>query len=366
MKPKVSVQILNYNGKKFLEGCIDSTLKQDYPNFEIVLIDNASIDGSVEFVKERYKREIKKNKIKIIELNRNYGFAGAYNYSYRKTDADYVLLLNNDTLLPDKKMISLMVKRAESDPKTACVSAGIYPFNTDLRKAKEQSPGTLSLILTNTLTPLKGNRLFYSSGCCCLIKKKLIDIPFDSDYFAYSEDVYLGWKVNLLGYKNVLEPKAKLLHYGFGSSGAGSPFVRYYGERNRILNCLIFYETTTLIKILPLLFIYFIVSGLFFMQRPKVFAAYLKAYLWILFHPFKILAKRRKIQRLRKVSDSRVLELLSYKIFFTEPKLTSFYDTLKKRRWLLEVITKISYLLDKLSFLYCNFIGLELLKENTS
>ncbi len=323
--PHVSVQVINWNGKKFLKGCFDSLLKQDYSNFEAVLVDNGSSDESLNFMQENYPIQIKNGKIKIFTFQKNYGFAGGYNRSYKRTKADYVLLLNNDTLLPDSKLISKMVRTAESNPEAACVGAAIYPFGTDIKKAKKQSPGALSLALTNTLTPVKDNRVFYTSGCCCLIKKKLIDVPFDEDYFAYSEDVYLGWKTNLQGYKNIFEPEAKILHYGSGTSGSGSPFVRYYGERNRILNCLLFYQAKTLIKISPLLLLYFLASGLFFLQRPRVFLAYLKAYGWFLVHPLKVMRKRRVIQNIRKIKDEEILKMLSADIFLTEPKATSFY-----------------------------------------
>lgn len=359
--PFVSVQVINWNGKKFLKGCFDSLLKQDYKNFELVLVDNGSSDGSEELVRKNYSKQILGKKIRIVSFDKNYGFAEAYNRAYQQTNADYILLINNDTLAPKKNLLSLLVKKAESDKKTSCVGAAIYPLGTDLENAKDQKPGTLSIVLTNTLRTLEKNSAFYVSGCCCLIKKKLIDTPFDEDYFAYSEDVYLGWKSNLQGYKNVFEPKARILHYGSGTSGTGSPFIRYYGERNRVLNCLLFYELRNLERILPLMTLYSLVSGIFLIQRPKVFAAHLKAHLWILFHPLTILKKRREIQKLRKVSDEKILSLLSTDIFLVEPKATSFYGSMKKNRFMMDFAVKTGNFLNKMARAYAHFIGIKAL-----
>jgi GT2 family glycosyltransferase len=359
-KPSVSVQIINWNGVRFLKDCFDSLLKQDYPNFELVLVDNGSKDGSIKFIKESYDKEIKSGRIRIEVLKKNYGLAEGYNISYSRCTSDYVLLINNDTISPEKNLISNMVARAEKDRSIALVGASIYPFNTNLKKIKSvERPGTLSLALTNTLRYLKGNKVFYVSGCCCLIRKELIDCPFDGDYFAYSEDVYLGWKSILMDYSNVQEPTARILHYGSGTSGTGSPFVRYYAERNRILNCLIFYEGSTLIKILPLLLIYSLVAGAFFLQRPKVFFSFLKAHLWIITHPIKIIKKRNAVQKYRKISDSKVLGMLSTEIFLMETKITSFYISLRKRKTAMRFIEHFSKLLNRAVKLYSGAVGLK-------
>lgn len=361
-EPFVSVQIINWNGLRFLKDCFDSLLKQDYPNFELVLVDNGSIDKSIYFIKSNYSKEIKKGLVRIDALGKNYGFAEGYNLAYSHTNADYILLINNDTICPDKQLVSKMVLKAESNPRVALVGASIYPFGTDLKKInRTERPGTLSLSLTNTLRHLKNNNVFYVSGCCCLIKRSLIDIPFDKDYFAYCEDVYLGWKSIIQGYSNVQEPNAKILHYGSGTSGSGSPFVRYYAERNRMLNCLLFYSPLTLLRVFPLLILYSFVAGIFFLQRPKVFWSFLKGHIWILFHPITIIKKRRKIQSIRVIDDKEIIAMLSSEIFLMKTKLTSFKETLKNKKKIMHLIDSSSKILNKLSSSYCKIVGLRTL-----
>lgn len=359
-EPFVSVQVINWNGLKFLKDCFDSLLRQDYSNLELVLVDNGSTDRSVSFIKSNYSREIKKGIIRIDELGKNYGFAGGYNRSYAHTTADYVLLINNDTICPDNQLISKLICKAESDSKIALVGASIFTIGTNSKKIqKRKRPVTLSIVLTNTLRRLKNNNVLYVSGCCCLIRKDLIDIPFDEDYFAYCEDVYLGWYSLIKGYSNVLEPDAKLLHYGSGTSGSGSPFVRYYAERNRMLNCLLFYKSSTLLKILPLLALYSIFTGIFLLQRPKVFWSFFKGHLWILSHPITILRKRKQIQTSRVINDQKIVAILSSEIFLTNAKNTSFYKTLKNKKGIMILIDSFSKFLNKLSGGYCRLVGLK-------
>lgn len=357
-KPFVSVQVINWNGRKFLKDCFDSLIKQDYPNFELVLVDNGSNDDSISLVQELYKKQIYSGKLRIYSLDKNKGFAEGYNRSYECTEAEYVLLINNDTICSDHQLISKMVAKAESDKLIANVGASIYPIGTDLSKVKPERTGTLSMAMTNTFHSIGKNKVFYVSGCCCLIRKKLVDKPFDKDYFAYCEDVYMGWNNILRGYKNVQVTDAKLLHYGSATTGTGSPFVRYYAERNRMLNCLLFYDTKTLIKVIPLLLVYSFTAGLFFLQRPKVFWAFLKGHAWIWTHIPTILSKRREIQSKRKVDDSEIIKLLASDIFLMEAKTTSFYESLKKSK-VLNIVAYSTRIMNNVSKRYCSLVGLK-------
>ncbi|MEM3957230.1 MAG: glycosyltransferase [Thermoproteota archaeon] len=94
--PEISIVVLNYNGMRFLETCLKSLLSSTYKNFEIVIVDNASKDGSVEYLKKKYSNN---EKVKIIQLDRNYGFAEGNNIGYRYThpNSKFILFLNNDT-----------------------------------------------------------------------------------------------------------------------------------------------------------------------------------------------------------------------------------------------------------------------------
>ena len=110
--PKVSVIIVNWNGKKYLEVCLSSVFNQTYPDYEVILVDNGSTDGSIEYIKNNF------SKVKLIELNKNYGFAKANNIgikeAFKNSDIKYVITLNNDTLT-DINWLFFLVRVMETD-----------------------------------------------------------------------------------------------------------------------------------------------------------------------------------------------------------------------------------------------------------
>ena len=126
-KPKVFVITLNWNGKKLLDDCISSLLDMEYPNFEVIMVDNGSTDGSVEFVRHKYPQ------VYIIETGSNLGYSGGFNigldYAFNKKEAEYVLVINNDVKV-DKKVISELVKVAEENEKIGFVTGKVYYFDS--------------------------------------------------------------------------------------------------------------------------------------------------------------------------------------------------------------------------------------------
>ena len=109
MDPLVSVIIVNYNGKRYLKGCIDSLEAGEFKNFELIFVDNGSIDGSIAFIKETFP------KAKLIDNGANLGLAIASNRGAQAARGEYLFFFNNDTVA-DKNMLLRLVKRAESDP----------------------------------------------------------------------------------------------------------------------------------------------------------------------------------------------------------------------------------------------------------
>ena len=117
--PLVSVIILNYNGMEFVESCLESVLSTDYPDFEVLFIDNASIDGSLEYVEDKFGRN---TRIKIVANEKNYGFAEGNNIGFKHTEGEYVVFLNIDTdVEPD--WLSELVKVFEADPTIGAVQS---------------------------------------------------------------------------------------------------------------------------------------------------------------------------------------------------------------------------------------------------
>ncbi len=193
----------------------------------------------------------------------------------------------------------------------------------------------------------KKNRLTFGNAACSVVfRKDSVDIPFDTDYFAYAEDTYLAWLLLLKGYHHVVVPKSTIKHE-YASVIKGSkkirPLVIYLGERNRLLNHFLFYETKTLLKLLPPLIISTLIFNIYDYKNilPK-----LRAYAYLLIHPLKIYKKRKRIQQQRKVPDSEIIKLMSYKMFDE--------GTSKNK-----VFQKIITILNQLSFWYCKVLNLK-------
>lgn len=182
--PLVSVIVLNYNGKRFLDDCFQSLQKVEYPNFEVVMVDNKSTDDSMEYVKRNYKW------VRLIQAPSDDGFASGNNIGIRNTAGDYVLLLSNDTIsTPD--FLSRLVEVAESDKTIGIV--GAWPLHHKYKKYKDNV--------------LKHQILQVSTicGAVMLIRRDVLNRIglLDEKHFLYWEDTEYCWRANLYGYKVV-------------------------------------------------------------------------------------------------------------------------------------------------------------------
>jgi hypothetical protein len=242
MNPKVFILILNWNGKNDTLECLNSLKKITYKNYKIVIVDNGSKDDSV--------REIKKNfpNVKIIQNHKNLGFAEGSNVGIRyalKNKADYVLLLNNDTIV-DRKFLSEMIKVAESDEKIGIVCSKVYfyskPRVLQYAGLKFNFKKGKSILLGYNEKDIgqfdKIREADFCGGACMLVKKDVFEKIglFDKNYFAYFEDNDFGFRARNEDYKIALCLKAKIWHKVSASSGGQSnPFKEYYMNRNRII-----------------------------------------------------------------------------------------------------------------------------------
>jgi len=214
--PKVSVIILNYNGMQYLSDCFEVIKKNTtYPNYEVIMVDNNSTDGSVDFVSTHHPWVI------IIQTGENRGFAAGNNVGIKKTESDYVFLLNNDTI-PQPKWLSRVVETAESDPNIGIV--GALPVHMDLYNFYRR--------------PHSFNRLEEVSevaGATMLIKRELLNnIGLLDEYsFLYWEDTEFCWRAILAGYKVFVDYDAVVYHHLGGSSGE-KPLWIYEKRKNEI------------------------------------------------------------------------------------------------------------------------------------
>jgi GT2 family glycosyltransferase len=236
-QPLLSVIIPNWNGKHFLTECIDSLREQTFRDFEIILVDNGSTDGSAEFAEKRYG-----DFIRIIRNDKNLGFTGGNNVGIQASKGGYIVLLNNDTWV-DPHWLEELAKATRFDP-----PIGMWGSKVCSYYQRDRIEGVGELIYWDGLCRSQGQyeqdhgqynameEILFPPGCGAMYRKSLFDGIglFDEDFFAYADDSEIGIRARLAGWKSVYVPKAVLYHKNSGSTGQYSPFKAFYVERNRL------------------------------------------------------------------------------------------------------------------------------------
>ena len=216
--PKVYIIILNWNGPKDTLECLESVFKLDYPNFEVAVVDNGSIDNSVEVIRNTYPR------VRLIENKENLGYAGGNNVGMRyalKNEADYVWLLNNDAVV-EVDTLTKLVNTSRKCPQTGLISPIVYYYEVpekiqfcgsyaDLNNQKIVCPADKNLQIDGDFTNGENVCLW---GTALLIKKEVIDrIGYlDEEFFAYWEDTEYSLRSIKAGFRNMIEPLSKVYH----------------------------------------------------------------------------------------------------------------------------------------------------------
>jgi GT2 family glycosyltransferase len=237
--PKIAVIIVNWNGKHFLDTCLSSLVKQTYKNYYVIVVDNGSTDGSCEFIENAYPQ------IRLIKLSENTGFAKGNNIGIREAfkdkDIKYIALLNNDAKV-DMRWLHEMVKAAEENETIGMCSCKIFLGETTIIQnianyiTRDGSGGSLLFGKKDTNHYSHNREVFCPCGAAALYKREMLEHVglFDEDFFSYFEDLDLGWRGRLNGWKCMHVANAIVHHYHSKTYGAASPMKAYYIERNRI------------------------------------------------------------------------------------------------------------------------------------
>ncbi len=232
----ISVIIVNYNGLSHLRECLDSLRVQTLRDFEVVLVDNASSDGSVEFVKENYPE------VKIIKNQRNLGYGGGNNAGIRESKGRYIALLNNDTKV-DPQWLQKLFEAAEKDKKIGMCASKILNYyqpgiidNTGLLIYRDGIGRGRGRLEKDAGQYDSEEEVFSPSGCAGLYNKAMLDEIglLDEDFFLYVEDVDIGLRGRIAGWRCVYVPDALVYHKYSATTEPYSPLKAYLVERNRI------------------------------------------------------------------------------------------------------------------------------------
>lgn len=326
--PLVSVVVVNWNGGKVFKDCLESLKKIDYPNWELIVVDNGSSDESLE-----YLRGFKK--IKLLKNSRNLGFALANNQGYELSKGEFVLLLNNDTKVTPRFLSILVEKMA--DPTIGVLQPKIRIM--DNPKLLDNTGSFLTVIgFLKHIGFMKEDGLEYSheyqilsaKGACMLIRKSVIEKVdlFDPDFVSYFEESDFCWRVWLAGYRVLYFPQAEILHkVGFTIKRLNVANINYHYYKNRVCSLIKNLGLARLMVVLPLhIFVSLFVALAFFVRgQPGSACLITKALAWNLVSIRRTLIKRSRIQKERKVGDAMIFSTLSRGV-----DLAGFYNDFKR------------------------------------
>lgn len=218
---KTTVIVPNYNGKHFLAPCLDALARQSMADFDIIVVDNGSKDGSLEMLKSEY------GGVSVIEMGENTGFCRAVNAGVKAADSEYVILLNNDTVpYPDfvKALVNALDEHKNAFSCSSCMLTLKDPGILD-------GAGDLYNAFGWAVARGKGRpaekygrpaKIFSACAGAAIYRRELfIGLGMlDENHFAYLEDLDLGYRARIKGYENWYIPEAKVLHAGSGTSGS--------------------------------------------------------------------------------------------------------------------------------------------------
>lgn len=324
MNKKIAIIIVTYNGSEYFGDLFSSLEKISYPieNFKIIIIDNASTDDSIVRIRNQESRI--KN-LKFFVNTKNVGFARGNNIGIEyamKNNFDYVYLLNQDTVVGSDFLMHA-IETMESDPKIGIAQSKLLLWKNELNI---NSWGNVIHYLGFGYSggyeekdrKLVEKEIAYASGAACIIRiscAKEVGI-FQDEFFMYHEDLDLGWRMWISGYKVVLSPESIVYHkYEFSKSIK----KYYYMERNRFLVLFQNYSIKTLLLIAPalcamdiLMLCYSFIRG-FWREEIRVYWYFCNIKNWK-----KILHARKNIQSLRKRKDSDIIKNFTGVIAFQD------------------------------------------------
>jgi hypothetical protein len=305
--PKVSVIVLNYNGKRHLgdklQAYLASLLSTDYDEFEVLFVDNGSGDGSDREIRERFEKD---HRLRVVRLDHNYGFPAGNNkgFDFASKESKYVALVNNDVKV-HKDWLRVAVAVLERLPDVGVVSCeqirpdGFVFFGGII--------DTLGFCYFRMDRGRQIQEVSFAGGAAMVIRRKLFQRlgGLDESFFLQYEEVDFSWRVWLQGYRVVQVSDSVVIHYGSSTLSKGKP-MEVFSSKNRLRTIIKNYELKHVFfygLALSTLYIAYSVSS-FMLDGDLADLFYLKALLWNVGRLRETWKKRLVVQASRKLSDS--------------------------------------------------------------
>lgn len=304
--PHACLAILNYDGREMLAGALPSITAQDYHSYEVVVVDNGSSDGSVDYLRREWPA------VRVVELASNRGVTAALNAMLdAAAGSELVALLNNDLELePD--WLALLAGVLDDHPRSAAATGKLLRFSerSVIDRAGDELHWSSAAYGRGAGEADQGQyeaagEVFSVGGAAALYRIAAFDRVgrFDEDFFAYLEDVDWGFRARLAGYEARYEPAAVGYHHGGATLGAVNPFSLFHLRRNQIWLVVKNYPTGALLRHLPAV-LWFTALQTAYAVRPGHVSLVLRAYAAGMRGLPRMVRKRRMIQCARAIEPA--------------------------------------------------------------
>jgi GT2 family glycosyltransferase len=320
-EPAVGIGILNWNGRKYLEQFLPFLQHLSYTNYAVYVIDNASTDDSLAFVRANHSW------VKIIETGGNRGFAGGYNYAFERMTEPYLLMLNSDVEVTNH-FLEPLVDLMEKDEKIASVQSKMLAYNNKHMFEHGGACGGMIDVLGYTFcrgrifdtvekddNQYASAEVFWTGGACSLIRRSAyMQVKGMYEYFfMHFEEIDLCWKFHSAGYKVYCCNESIVYHVGGGSLSYQSPKKTYFNFRNNLIMCVRNAPISYKIWWLPVRMFTDLVSVFFFLIKGDgqnalaVVKAYGTFFTWIFSEKHEYPAKRSSLTELSGVFKHSII-----------------------------------------------------------
>ncbi len=341
--PFVSIVIVTHNHRSFLEPCLKSVLNTDYPNYEIIVVDNGSTDGSIDVVERIIEDHCE---LRLIKNASNLGHSLGVNIGVERARGDYFAKLDDDTVV-DPGWLEELMKVLIADPTIGVVQSGSYYYEGAELKPHPAYAATIDYLGQTHFRHVESTQeVFHPTMYACAMKKSLFRQVggYHPKYIIYYDEVDLGWKLRLLGYRCVVVPSSAVRHKG--PSKGGSPILQFHHIKNHLSTMIANYELTNLAGYLPRTIGLMIVEGLYELAKrrnPKAMFYTIKALIWNLAN-FRNTYLRRKFvnHKLRRLPDKYIKRSM-IKPYIERPHHTHDEQKVVERGLSLELSTSPDY-----------------------